>query len=404
MGSFSYIAFDKNGKKKKGVMEAIDETKVMYSLRIAGYIPIQVMEQNLLTRDLNISFNKFVSERELGIFCRQFGGILASGVSVTTALHMLEKQTEKKAFRMVIKQVYGDVERGETVADAMRRHGKIFPPILINMIEAGEKSGSLENSLQRSALHFEKDARLKWLMRRAMIYPCIVTCVAVIVIIIILAKVIPQFFIMFDQMDVKMPVPTQIVINMSNFIKVYWYIILAGFLAILIGVHELKSLPNVRRYLDKISLRIPIFGKLIKKNACAQFSRTLSSLLRTGISLMEALDIVARTISNVIIKEAILEARLEVERGVPLSLPLKDSGFFPPMIYHMIGIGEETGNLEEILESVAEYYEEEVEMATQSVSVVIEPLIIVFLAIIVGFLVISIILPMYSLYNGVSSL
>lgn len=404
MASFSYIAIDSKGRESKGAMEAVNEEKVNNSLRAAGYIPISIIPQSLLTKDINITIGNPVKPRDLSAFCRQFCSILSAGVSITTALHMLEEQTEKKPVKKAIGEVRADVERGESLADAMRRQGKVFPAILVNMVEAGETSGSLDSSLERIAIHFEKEAKLKSLMRKAMIYPIVVACVATIVIIVMLAKVIPKFLEMFSQMNVKMPLPTQIVINMSNFMKSYWYFVILVIIGIVVGLRGLKTLPNGERFLANLSLRMPLFGKLVKKSACARLSRTLSTLLRSGISLIDAIDIAARTMDNVIIKKVLLDSKEEVARGVPLSLPLKECGIFPSMVYQMISIGEETGNLEDMLDCVADYYEEEVEMGTESLAAVLEPLIIVVLAVIVGFLVISIMLPMMTMYNGVDNL
>lgn len=404
MASYSYIAIDSRGKEHKGAMEATNEDKVNASLRAVGYIPISIIPQNVLTRDININIGNPVKPRDLSAFCRQFCSILSAGVSITSALHLLEEQTEKKVIKKAIAEVRSDVERGETLADAMRRQGKIFPPILINMIEAGEKSGSLDRSLERMAIHFEKDAKMKALMKKVMIYPIIVACVAVVVIIIMLTYVIPRYLDMFSQMNVEMPLPTRIVIAMSNFIHNKWYVLALVIVAIVVALKGFATLPDGERILANLSLRIPLFGKLRKKNACARLARTLSTLLRSGISLIDAIEITARAMNNVVLRQVLMSAREEVARGIPLSLPLKESGLFPAMIYQMISIGEESGNLEDMLDCVANYFEEEVEMGTESLTAVLEPLIIVLLAAVVGFLVISIMLPMVTMYKGFDNL
>ncbi|WP_167954729.1 type II secretion system F family protein [Anaerosporobacter faecicola] len=404
MASFSYVVIDKKGKESKGAMEAINEEKVNRSLRAAGYIPISIVPQNVFTKDINVSIGNPIKARDLSAFCRQFCSILSAGVSITTSLHMLEEQTEKKVMKQAITSVRENVERGETLADAMRRQGKVFPPILINMVEAGETSGSLEGSLERSAIHFEKEAKLKALMKKAMIYPTVVACVAVLVIIIMLSYVIPKFLTMFSQMNVEMPLPTRMVIAMSEFMQHKWYVVILVVTVVILAIKGFQTLPNGERLFAHMALRIPLFGKLKKKNACARLARTLSTLTRSGISLIDAVEITARTMENVELKQILLNAKEEVARGIPLSLPLKESGIFPPMIYQMISIGEETGNLEDMLDCVADYFEEEVEMGTESLTTILEPLIIVFLALIVGFLVISIMLPMVTVYKGIDSM
>lgn len=404
MASFSYIVIDSRGKEIKGAMEATNEDKVNTSLRSAGYIPISIVPQNLLTKDINISIGNPVKPRDLSTFCRQFRSILAAGVSITSALHLLEDQTEKKVMKKAIAEVRSYVERGETLADAMRRQSKVYPPILVNMIEAGETSGSLEESLERMAVHFEKEAKMKSIMRKAMIYPIVIACVAVVVVIIMLSYVIPKFLLMFSQMNVEMPLPTRIVIAMSDFVQNKWYVILLIIAILIASLKGFSTLPNGERVLANISLRIPLFGKLRKKNACAKIVRTLSTLLRSGIPMIDAIEITSRAMDNVLLRQVLMNAREEVSRGVSLSLPLKDSGLFPAMVYQMVSIGEESGNLEDMLDCVADYFEEEVETGTEALTAILEPLIIVLLAVLVGFLVISIMLPMVTMYKGFDNL
>ncbi len=404
MASFSYIVIDSRGKEIKGAMEATNEDKVNTSLRSAGYIPISIVPQNLLTKDININIGNPVKPRDLSTFCRQFRSILAAGVSITSSLHLLEDQTEKKVMKKAIAEVRSDVERGETLADAMRRQSKIYPPILVNMIEAGETSGSLEDSLERMAVHFEKEAKMKSIMRKAMIYPIVIACVAVVVVIIMLSYVIPKVLLMLSQMNVEMPLPTRIVIAMSDFVQNKWYVILLIIAILIASLKGFSTLPNGERVLANISLRIPLFGKLRKKNACAKIVRTLSTLLRSGIPMIDAIEITSRAMDNVLLRQVLMNAREEVSRGVSLSLPLKDSGLFPAMVYQMVSIGEESGNLEDMLDCVADYFEEEVETGTEALTAILEPLIIVFLAVLVGFLVISIMLPMVTMYKGFDNL
>lgn len=401
MTSYSYRMIDKYGKVIKGSMEAVNEETVTSALRAQGYIPISVTPQNILTKDINIQIGSPVKPRELSIFCRQFVSILAAGVSIINALDMLHEQTENKVLSKAIQFVQTNVEKGETLAEAMRGQEKIFTKLLVQMVEAGEASGNLEIAFERMSVHFEKDAKIKSQVKKAMIYPSIIGIVSVLVIFLMMVVVIPNFMTMFNGMDIEMPAITRSVLNTSNFIQKWWYLILGGIVGIVIGGILFNRTDKGKHITSRIGLRIPIFGKLTIKSVSASFTRTLSTLLAAGISLIEAIDITARTFDNVIVKNALLEAKEEVAKGVPLSAPIKKAGFFPPMVYHMAKIGEETGNIEEMLEKVADYYDEEVEAASQAFMAVIEPLIIIILAIVVGGLVMAIMQPMLSMYSGI---
>lgn len=401
MTSYSYRIIDKYGKVIRGSMEAANEETVTSSLRAQGYIPISVTPQNIFTKDLDIQIGNPVKPRELSIFCRKFVSILAAGVPIINALVMIHEQTENKVLSKAIQSVLTNVEKGETLADAMRGQERIFTKLLIQMVEAGEASGNLEIAFERMAVQFEKDAKIKAQVKKAMIYPSIIGIVSVFVIIVMMIVVIPNFMTMFNGMDIELPAFTRSVINTSNFIKKWWYLIIGALVGIAAGIMIFNRTDTGKHFTGRIRLRMPIFGKLTVKAVSSSFTRTLSTLLAAGIPMIDAIDITARTFDNVIVKNALMEAKGEVAKGVSLSLPLKKAGFFPPMVHHMAKIGEETGNIEEILEKVADYYDEEVEIASQAFMAVIEPLIIIILALIVGGLVIAIMQPMMSMYNGI---
>lgn len=399
MAGYSYVAIDAYGKEKKGKMEAPDENRVFHTLKAEGMFPVTIKQQGILQRDINIQLGNPVKPRDLSVFTRQFFSILHAGVPIVVALEMLVEQTENKALRKAISSTLTMVEKGEHLADAMRNQGKIFPPIFINMIEAGEASGNLETALERMATHFEKEAKLRALIKKAMVYPAALGVISLAVVILMVVFVIPNFMKMFQDMDMKMPAITLGIMAVSKFIITRWYIIVGAIFILVASIIAFKNTYRGKILFAKLALKLPLFGKLKIKAACARFSRTLSTLIAAGIPLMEAIDITARTMDNVIIKKILMDSREEVARGVPLSAPLRSSGLFPPMIYHMIKIGEDTGSLEQMLTKIADYYDEEVEVASQGLTAALEPIIIIFLAVVIGGLIIAVLQPMMSMYE-----
>jgi type IV pilus assembly protein PilC len=404
MASFSYVVIDKNGKEKKGVMEGTNEATVKANLKAEGNIPLSVSEASAFSKDVNISIGGGVKPRDLSMFCRQMVGILGAGVSVMSALQMLGEQTENKNLKKSIKEVQSSVEKGETLASAMKKERKVFPGILLNMVEAGEASGSLDIAFDRMAIHFEKDSKIRAMVKQAMVYPIIVAIVAVGVICIMMVAVIPNFIGMFEQMDMELPTITKAVIAMSDFIVGYWWLLIIIITGMVAGVIYIKKSPSGARFFGKLGLKTPLFGALTVKSSSSRLARTLSTLLAAGVPMIDAIDITARTMSNIIVTNCLIHAKEEVERGVTLSTPLEASGIFPPMVYHMTRIGEETGNLENMLNKVADYYDEEVENATKALTSVMEPLVIVLLALVVGALIMSIMAPMMGMYTGIENM
>lgn len=404
MPGFNYVYIDQKGKKRKGQMEAVDETKVLQSLKNEGFLPVLVTKQNVLNKPAEINFTKPVKPRDLSVFCRQLVSIISSGVSVVNALYMLGEQTENKRLKDAIKDTQLLVEKGETLSDAMRQHPKEFPSILINMVEAGEATGSLENSFERMALHFEKTAKTKSLIRRAMVYPIVVSCISLVVLIVMVIFVIPSFIKLFDDMDVEMPELTMAIIHLSDFLKTNCIYVLLVLLAGIIGIVAYHRTPHGKLLCSTMVLKLPIIGKFAQKSASANYSRTLSTLIGSGIPMVEAVEITAKTMNNELFKQTIIAAKEDVEKGIPLSVQLQASGLFPPMVYHMTKIGEETGNLEEMLLKIADYYEEEVELGTQTLTAAVEPLIIIVLAVVVGIMILCILQPMLSMYDNLEKL
>lgn len=404
MPGYSYVAVDRNGKEKRGSLEADTREKALEALKGEGLIPVSVKEQGILNKDIDFSIGKKVKPRDLSVFCRQFVSIMQAGVPMKEALQMMEEQTENKTLKKSIGEVLSSVEKGNTLADSMRAQPESFPPMLVNMVEAGESAGSLDTSFERMATHFEKEAKLKATVMKATIYPIILIVVAIGVIAVMLLYVIPIFIDMFDGLDIEMPAITMFVMNASRWTSSHWYVLLAIVVLILAGYRAAYRSEQGRLIIDNVKMKMPLFGKLTVKTACAEFSRTVSTLLAAGIPTINCLETATKIVRNIHYTNALMDVREAVMKGIPMSEPLRAAGIFPPMVYHMTGIGEETGNLESMLEKLADYYDEEVEMTTQSVLAAMEPLIIVFMALIIGTIVIAVISPIATMYSGLDNL
>ncbi len=400
METFSYKAVDASGKDVKGAVEAESRDEAARKIKEHGFTPVSIAKQGALDKDVNVSFlgKKKIPARDMSVFCRQFSSILKAGVSVINALEMLSEQTENKKLQEAIKRTQDSVEKGETLSDSMKQNEE-FPSILVDMVKAGEASGSLENSLTRMAIQFEKDAKLKGVVKKAMMYPIVLLCVMVGVIIVMLTFVIPSFMTMFEDLDSELPITTRAIVAMSDSVKNYWFVYLIVVAGIVVGIKLYGNTDAGRHNLDKLKLKIPVFGLLQTKSACASFARTMSTLLQAGMPMIDALEISASTMKNVLFYDGLEKVKNGVSLGLPLSNQLKSTGLFPPMVVHMVGIGEETGNVEEMLTNSAVYYEEEVEVQTQTLTSLMEPIIIVLMALVVVMLILAIYQPMIQLYN-----
>lgn len=400
MAQFSYEAVGLDGKTKKGNIEADSLEKARSLLRNDGLTVVKIGEASVLNRDINISIGrKKLKPRDLSVFCRQFLSILKAGVSMIAALDMLTDQTENKALREALKSVKDNVEKGDTLSVAMKKQGGLFPPILLNMVAAGESSGSLEVSLERMSVHFEKDARIKGMVKKAFMYPIVLIFVMIAVVVVMLTFVIPQFKTMFDDLGSDLPGFTKAALALSESLQQTWYIWLIGIAIVILAYKLYVRTPNGSRVVAALKMKIPVFGSLSVKTACARFSRTLATLMASGMPLIDSINICAKVLDNVLYKDALVETAKQVERGVSLTTPLEKSGLFPNMVIHMISIGEETGSMEDMLSNVADYYDEEVEMTTQQATALMEPIIIIMMALVVCALIAVIYGPMVQLYS-----
>ena len=403
MATFGYEAVNKAGKVMKGSIDADDEAKVLAELKAKGLTVMSIKKQGALTKDIEIDIGGYPKPRDLSVFCRQFVSMTKAGVSIIDALKMLGEQTENKKLKKALIQVRVDVEKGEPLAEAFRAHPKIFPSLLISMTAAGEASGSLDVAMDRMASHFEKAAKTKALVKKAMIYPIVLVVVMIAVVVIMLLVVIPSYQEMFASLDTELPKITQAMIAMSSFLKTKWFIPVAIIVAAVVAIKMYAKTNSGKHVFGKLALLIPAVKNLKQKEASSMMARTLSTMIAAGVPLVDAVGIVANTMGNIWYKEALLDARDQIMMGVPLSQPLETCGLFPPMVYHMTRIGEESGNTEDMLNKLADYYDEEVEMAVQSLMAVMEPAIIVVMALVVGVMIFSVLTPMMDMYNAIDA-
>jgi type IV pilus assembly protein PilC len=401
MPSFGYVAVNPLGKIKKGSIEAEDLEQARAFLKRSDLTAIELKEQGILTKDIDLPFLNRVKARDLGVFCRQFVSIVSAGIPIYAALTMLASQTQNVRLKKAILDTHAQIEKGESLSDALRLHSPdIFPAMMINMVAAGEASGNLEKAFTRLADHFEKGSRVRGAVKKAMVYPTIVLVVVIAVVALMMVMVIPSFTSVFVDMDMELPWVTKIVMGFSDWMVLHWWKLFLGlfgvaFLLILFGKTD-----KGRHFFGKLVMKMPLFGDMTVKSASANFARTLSTLVSSGLPMLDSLEITAKNMSNIYFKEAVLYCRDEAATGANLSTPLENSSLFPPMVYHMTGIGEETGDLEEMLDRLADYYDEEVEAATKALIAALEPAIILLMAGIVGIVVCAILLPMFSMYDA----
>lgn len=404
MAVWGYVAIDKSGKELKGSKDADNKDLALRDLKNQGLIVLELTEQNMLTKDISIDFGGKPTPRDLAVFARQFASITRAGVTIIETLNMLADSTENKKMQKALYAVRADVEKGESFADSLAGHPAVFPELLIQMVKAGEASGSLDTAMERMAIQFEKSAKTQAMVKKAMIYPIVVALIAVAVVIVMLVFVIPRYMDMFEQLGTELPAITMAVVHMSNFLKTNWYIIVPVVIATVFALKTYAKTGSGKHVFGKLQLKIPAVKNLVVKSASAQMARTLSTLLTAGVPLIEAVDIVSETMTNIWFKEALKGALEQIMVGSPLSQPVQTCGLFPPMVYHMMRIGEEAGSTEEMLNKLADYYEEEVEMAVQSLMAAMEPMIIIVLAGIAGLLIAAVMAPMVSMYAALDNL
>lgn len=397
MPGFNYTAIDRNGKRVRSSLDASSIETAKSSLRGAGYTILDIKEQTTLNRDIEIPFLGKPKAKDMAVFCRQFVSILRAGVSVASVLSMLGQQTGNKKLRAAIREMQADVEKGESLATSMRRHPKIFPAILVNMVSAGESSGNLEESFRQMELYFDRSKRTKSKVTSAMIYPCVLIVVMIVVLIVMMTKIIPNFLKTFEEMDAELPKLTQDVMAVCEWFESWWWVPLLVLAALVVGGVLFHRTDKGKHFFGWLARKTPVVGNLTVKTACATFCRTMEVLIGSGLTLTDSMDLAASNMGNIYYLEAIRDARGMVAEGTPLRESLVRTGIFPPMVSNLVGVGEETGDLQSMMGKVADYYDEEVDEATKKLLNLMEPAIIIFMAVFVVIIVLAIYLPMINM-------
>lgn len=403
MAQFNYRAIDKGGKAKKGTIDAADRDKAIEKLKSEGLSVTELKDAGDGRSGFSIGKKK-VKNRDLSIVCKQMVSILNAGVTVITALEMLSDQMDNKTLKDALVEAKIYVEKGGNLSDAMRLNPNVFPPMMINMVSAGEATGSMETSFDRLSTHFEKADAVASKIKGALTYPIIVMIVAVLVIVVVMVAVIPTFTEMFTEMGTELPLPTRIMMAGSDFILTKWYILIAIIAIIVFGIRAFKATPQGDLFFSKIAINAPIFSDLVIKQNASQFSRTLSTLMGAGVPMLDSIEMVAKMMNNKIFRDGLMDTKAQVAKGLPLSKPLKDMEVFPTMLVQMVKIGEETGNIEDMMDKVADLYDREVDLATESLTAAMEPLTMVLMAGIVGMIVAAVYGPILSMYEGIDNM
>jgi len=403
MPVYVWVAQTKKGRKLKGEIDAATEAIALSQLKKRNFT---VKKLKPKPKDIfeNISFLKpKVSNKDLVVFTRQFSTMIDAGLPLVQGLTILAEQSENPTFKAILKEITKDVEGGSTLAEAMKKHPKIFDSLFVNLVAAGEVGGILDTILRRLAQFIEKAERLKSQIKGAMTYPIVVMAIATLVIAVILVFVIPVFEDMFKSFGSALPTPTQIVVNMSRFLKgnIHWVLIALG--ALIYGFKRYRNTVSGRKQTDSLFLKLPIFGNLLKKTAVARFTRTLGTMISSGVPILDALEIVAKTAGNVVIEEIIYEVRGSIAEGQTIAEPLSENDIFPGMVIQMIAVGEATGALDSMLEKIADFYDEEVDAAVGALTSMLEPLLMLFLGGSIGGLVIAMYLPIFGMAAAMGS-
>lgn len=401
MAQFQYIGRDSSGKARKGKVMGSSRKEVVVNLREKGIAVTDIIELETSLLNVEISIGNPVKTQDFVIYLRQFSTLIVAGVTIAEATKILAEQTESKHLSNALKSVETDVRSGKPFSVAAASHKKIFPPMFIYLVQAGEASGDLDETLDRLATYFEKQHYSMQKVKSALMYPIAIAIVAIGVVIFLLTNVVPMFVSMFAQFDAELPAITKMVMAMSGWLQSFWWLVLIFVVALIVGFMVIKSRPSSKYHLDYALLKMPLFGKLTQKAIIARMTRTLSSLFKSSVPILEALTIVERVVLNEVMTRVLRDARASLESGRTLSEPMRQHWIFPPLVTQMIAIGEQSGSLDMMLEKVSEFYEKEVDATADALKGLIEPIMIIFLAVIVGFIVLSLMVPMFDIFNQV---
>ncbi|HAE92705.1 MAG TPA: type II secretion system protein F [Tissierella sp.] len=397
---YKYKAVSQNGEVIEGFFEGNEESDVLAMLKGNNYLPVSVEKDISSEKKIDI-FSKKIKKKDLAVFCRQFYTMLDAGIGIVKCIDILEKQSENKNLKKALGTLHENVQKGFTLSEGMKKHSTVFPSLLINMVEAGEVSGNLDIIMERMAVHFEKENKLENKIKSALIYPVVLAVVSIAVVIFLLVAVMPTFIGMFESSGQALPKPTQILLNISNWLTEYWYIFIPIVLALIVGFVLFKQTPTGINFVDTLKIKIPVIKDTNVKIITARFARTLSTLMSSGIPLLQSIEIVSRVVGNKIVHDRLEIASEDIRKGISLSRAINEVGIFPPMVDSMIKIGEESGSLDDILYKTADFYDEEVEVALQRMTSLMEPVMLVIMALIIGFIVIAMAMPMFDMVNSI---
>ncbi|MGV8847743.1 type II secretion system F family protein [Tessaracoccus sp.] len=398
---FEYKVRDASGNLQEGKVEGSSDSAVSAKLREMGYTPLEITESGGagMRRELKIGLPKRVKIKDVAIFSRQFATMIAAGLSMIRSLTILSEQTENEALRKIVRAVKTDVEQGKSLSEAMSRHQKVFPPLMVNMTKAGEVGGFLEKTMLQIAENYEAEVRLKGKVKSAMTYPVVVFSMAILMVTAMLLFIVPVFKNMFTNLGGSLPLPTQMLVYMSVGLRYGSPFMIAGIIAFIWAWRKYGHTQAVRERLDPLKLKMPVFGNLVQKISLARFARNFGTLLSSGVPILQCLDIVADTTGSTVIAKALREVQDSVRSGETICAPLTRHAVFPPMIVQMMSVGEDTGAMDQMLEKIAEFYDQEVEATTEALTALIEPLMIAVLGIVVGGMIVALYMPIFKVFD-----
>lgn len=396
---FKYKAATENGEVIEGIYEADSAEVVSEMLKSKNYYVISLQKTRSIK--LETAFKPKVKTKDIAVFCRQFHAMLKAGINLVTCLDIMRTQLTNKTLKEAVGEMYEDIQKGLNLSAAMMKHSDVFPSLLISMIEAGEVSGNLDEMMERMAEFYEKESSLERKIKGAMVYPIILMVVTVVVVIFLITNVMPTFITVFEDSDTPLPAPTQLLLKLSNSLTSYWYIYIAVIVLLILFIRSWGKTDKGRIFIDNLKLKIPVFGPTNVQIITSRFTRTFATLLSSGISLVQAFDAVIRIVGNKVVEERLVEAKDKVVKGTPLSLAIKATGIFPPMLDSMLRVGEESGALDDALQRTADYYDDEVDYAVEKMTTAFEPILIVFMGVVVGFVVIAMMIPMFEMISTV---
>ncbi|MCY6959302.1 type II secretion system F family protein [Clostridium brassicae] len=401
MPLFKYEAMNKKGEKIHGEFIANNKSEVLAMIRENNYYPILVQEKSS-KKEIEFSLKlKKVKAKDLAIFCRQLCTLLQAGMDILNSINVLKKQTENSKMRKSLQVVYEEIQKGVSLSQSLKKFEDVYPPLLINMIEAGEETGRLDVIIERMSKHYERENKINNKLKIALVYPIILIIASITVVTFLLTYVMPTFISMFEGNNVELPGPTKVIIAMSNGIKLYWYLILLFIIIIILIIRSLLKRENGKIKFDSIKLKMPLIGNTFIKIISARFTRGLATVLSSGITMISAIEIVSKILGNSLVEKQLMNSREKVVKGITLGEAIGNIESLPPMVNAMIKIGEESGALDEVLDKTADFYEEEVEQALTKMTAIIEPILILIMGLIIGFIVIAMVMPMFDMYNAI---